>query len=119
METGKKFTYKTAFYCIRGLLSADLATRKVIPALLIDDLFNQFDKQSEVLKIAKDSLERKRQQKEKEEVLENEKEKILVAITNFAKQLENKEPETSNNRKQLEKVLTDYSFFIKTKYYER
>lgn len=119
METGKKFTYKTAFYCIRGLLSADLATRKVIPALLIDDLFNQFDKQNEVLKIAKDSLERKKQQKEKEEVLENEKEKILVAITNFAKQLENKEPETSNNRKQLEKVLTDYSFFIKTKYYER
>jgi len=119
METGKKFTYKTAFYCIRGLLSADLATRKVIPALLIDDLFNQFDKQNEVLKIAKDSLQRKKQQKEKEEVLENEKEKILVAITNFAKQLENKEPETSNNRKQLEKVLTDYSYFIKTKYYEQ
>ena len=24
MKTGKKFTYKTAFYCIRGLLPADL-----------------------------------------------------------------------------------------------
>jgi predicted nucleotidyltransferase len=119
METGKKFTYKTAFYCIRGLLSADLATRKVIPALLIDDLFNQFDKQNAVLKIAKDSLERKKQQKEKEEVLEKEKERILVAITDFAKQLENKEPKTSNNRKQLEKTLTDYSFLIKTKYYEQ
>lgn len=34
MVTGKKFTYKTAFYCIRGLLSADLATRKIIPELL-------------------------------------------------------------------------------------
>lgn len=30
METGKKFTYRTAFYCIRGLLSAELATRQII-----------------------------------------------------------------------------------------
>ena len=65
METGKKFTYKTAFYCIRGLLSAELATRQIIPELLIDDLFKQFDHDNEVLKIAKDSLERKKQQAEK------------------------------------------------------
>src|SRR5690606_2227088 len=57
METGKKFTYKTAFYCIRGLLSADLATRQIIPELLIDDLFNQFDNDNDVLKIAKRSEE--------------------------------------------------------------
>lgn len=59
METGKKFNYKTAFYCIRGLLSADLAAKQTLPALLIDDLFNQFEKENEVLRIAKDSLEKK------------------------------------------------------------
>jgi len=39
MESGKKFTYKTAFYCIRGLLSAELSSRQIIPELLINHLF--------------------------------------------------------------------------------
>lgn len=119
METGKKFTYKTAFYCIRGLLSADLATRQIIPELLIDDLFKQFDNDNEVLKIAKDSLERKKQQTEKEEVLESDKQKILTAIKDFTGQLEVKAPDSSNNRQKLESVLTDYSFNLKTSFYGR
>ncbi len=119
METGKKFTYKTAFYCIRGLLSADLATRQIIPELLIDDLFKQFDNENDVLKIAKDSLERKKSQKEKEEVLESDKQKILTAIKDFTLQLESKAPDSNNNRLKLESVLTDYSFSLKTKFYGR
>ena len=119
METGKKFTYKTAFYCIRGLLSADLATRQFIPDLLIDDLFKQFDTDNEVLKIAKDSLERKKQQAEKEEVLESDKQKILTAIKDFTGQLEIKAPDSSNNRQKLESILTDYSFNLKTNFYGR
>lgn len=116
MESGKKFTYKTAFYCIRGLLSADLATRQVMPALLVDTLFEQFEKDNEVLKIAKDSLERKKQQAEKEEVPEREKQKILTAIKEFAEQLENMAPESSNKWHKLERVLADYSFVLKTVY---
>ena len=117
MESGKKFTYKTAFYCIRGLLSADLATRQIIPELLIDDLFKQFNKDNEVLKIAKDSLERKKQQTEKEEVLESEKHKILTAIKEFTGQLENKTPNSSSNRQKLESILKEYCFNLKAKYY--
>jgi uncharacterized protein len=118
METGKKFTYKTAFYCIRGLLSADLTTRQIIPELLIDDLFNQFENDNEVLKIAKDSLERKKQQNEKEEVKESEKQKILKVINEFTRQLESKSPDSSNNRQKLESVLTEYSFNLKTQFYK-
>ena len=118
METGKKFTYKTAFYCIRGLLSADLATRQIIPELLIDNLFNQFEMENEVLKIAKDSLERKKQQTEKEEVLEIDKLKILTAIKTFTTELENKNVESSNNRNKLENILTEYSFNLKTEFYK-
>lgn len=117
METGKKFSYKTAFYCIRGLLSAELATRQIIPELLIDDLFKQFDNDNEVLMIAKGSLERKKQQTEKEEVLEKEKPQILTAIKAFTRQLESKAPVSSNNREKLESVLTEYSFNLKTKLY--
>lgn len=117
METGKKFTYKTTFYCIRGLLSADLAARQIIPALLIDDLFNQFDKDNEVLNIAKGSLEKKKQQTEKEGVAESEREKILTAIKTFTEQLQMKPPHSSSNRQKLESVLTEYSFNLKTSFY--
>jgi predicted nucleotidyltransferase len=119
METGKKFTYKTVFYCIRGLLSADLATKQIIPELLIDNLFKQFDKENEILKIARDSLESKKRQTEKAEVLEEDRQKILTAIKNFTGQLELKEPKSSDNRQKLETILTDYSQYIKTKYYEQ
>ncbi len=117
METERKFTYKTTFYCIRGLLSADLAIKQIVPELLIDNLFRQFDRENEVLKIAKDSLERKKQQTEKEKVLERDKQKILTAIQNFLEQLELKEPKSSDKREKLENILTDYSQYIKAKYY--
>lgn len=118
METGKKFTYKIVLYCIRGLLSAELATHQIIPELLIDDLFVQFDNDNEILKIAKENLERKKQQAENKEVLENDKKKILTAINNFIRQLEIKAPDMSNNKKKLESVLTDYSFYLKTNFYK-
>ena len=117
MEAGKKFTYKAAFYCIRGLLSAELAARQIIPELLIDDLFEQIDGSSKVLEIAKDSLDRKKQQAEKENVPEPEQQKILTAITGFSQQLESKTPKKGNNRQKLESVLSSYSHFIRTQYY--
>ena len=119
METEKKFTYKTAFYCIRGLLSAEIASKQIIPELLIDDLFKQFEEENDVLKIAKNSLDKKKQQTEKESVLESDKQKILIAIKDFMGQLELKELGNSNSKQKLEGILTDYSQFIKTKYYER
>jgi predicted nucleotidyltransferase len=117
MESGKKFTYKTTFYCIRGLLSADIATQQRIPELLINDLFKQFDIDNDVLKIAKDSLERKKQQTEKEVILASDQQKILTIIQAFIKQLESKMPLSSNNQQRLETVLTDYSVHLKTHYY--
>jgi uncharacterized protein len=118
METNRRFTYKTAFYCIRGLLSADLASRQIVPALLIDDLFNQFGKENDVLKIAKESLERKKQSTEKEGVAVSEQSTILNAIKQFATQLADQAPKSSNNREKLEKRLTQYSIELKTTFYQ-
>ena len=121
METGRNFTYKKTFYCIRGLLSAELASEKIIPELLIDHLFDQFHRENEVLTIAKDSLERKKQQKEKDEVTPDsyrgDKSRITTAIKNYTDQLGQKTVEGSNNRQKLESVLTDYSFNLKSQYY--
>ena len=90
IETDRKFTYKKVFYCIRGLLSADLARQQIIPELLMDNLFNQFATDSDLAVIAKHSLERKKQQVEKTEVLDSEKAHILTTINQFIAQLETK-----------------------------
>ena len=117
METDRRFTYKTAFYCIRGLLSADLASRETIPALLIDDLFAQFDRDNAVLQIARDSLERKRAKQEKEEVAPAEREPILAAIRAFADAVAQNAPPQGVNRPRLEALLCDYSIALKSDYY--
>lgn len=117
METGKKFTYKTAFYCICGLLSADLASKQIVPALLIDDLFKQFDNDNDVLQIAKESLERKKQKTEKEIVEASEQELILTTIKRFVIDLGAHEPKSNNNRDKLEIILRNYSHEIKTLHY--
>lgn len=117
MEEGKKFTYKTVFYAIRSLLSADLATQQIIPELLIDQLFKQFNKENDVLLIAKESLVHKKQQTEKEKIPTQQREKILSAIRTCTMNLEAKIVKENNNRKKLENILTEYSFVIKEKYY--
>ena len=118
METGKKFTYKTAFYCIRGLLSAELSSKQIVPELLINNLFDQFENDNEVLKIAKESLERKKEKKEKQDVDEADKEKILSVIKKFILELESKTPESSNNRVKLEIILRNYSYNLKEHFYK-
>jgi len=117
IETGRNFTYKKTFYCIRGLLSAELASEKIIPELLIDHLFDQFEMENDVLKIAKESLEKKKQQNEKDELTESDKSRITAAIKNYIDQLGQKTVENSNNRSKLESVLTDYSFNLKSQFY--
>jgi len=117
METDKKFTYKTAFYCIRGLLSAELATRKVIPELLIDKLFEQFEHENDVVKIAKDSLEKKKSKTEKEDVESDRKPIILETIKKYVQELDKNVPDKSNNSDKLKTILREYSFELKTKYY--
>ncbi|MCC5945646.1 MAG: nucleotidyltransferase domain-containing protein, partial [Bernardetiaceae bacterium] len=117
MQSGKKFTYKTVFYCIRGLLSAELVSQQIIPELLIHDLFKQFDKDNEILKIAKDSLQIRKQQTKKEEVLQSDKQKILTAIKDFTNQVEIKAPKSTKNKQKLENILTAYSFNLKSKIY--
>jgi predicted nucleotidyltransferase len=117
METDKKFTYKTAFYCIRGLLSAELATRKIIPELLIDKLFEQFENENDVIKIAKDSLEKKKSKTEKEDVESDKKQIILETIKKYAQELDKNVPDKSNNSDKLKTILREYSFELKNKYY--
>ena len=117
MVADKKFTYKTAFYCLRGLLSAELATRKIIPELLIDKLFEQFEHENEVIKIAKDSLEKKKSKTEKEDVETDKKPIILETIKKYAQELNKNIPDKSNNPDKLKTILREYSFELKNKYY--
>jgi predicted nucleotidyltransferase len=118
METDKKFTYKTAFYCIRGLLSAELATKKIIPELLIDKLFEQFESENDIIKIAKESLEKKKSKTEKEDVESEKKPILLDKIKKYAQKLNEIEPERTNNPNQLKGILRQYNFDLKNEYYK-
>lgn len=117
MEMGRQFTYKKTFYCIRGLLSANLASHGVVPALLINELFEQFETENELLKIAKESLARKRQQAEKEEVEATQRNYILSVIRSYMANLLENPPQMLHQREPLSRILTDYAFLIKEKYY--
>jgi predicted nucleotidyltransferase len=118
METNKKFTYKTAFYCIRGLLSAELAIRKTVPELLIDKLFEQFEIENDIIKIAKESLEKKKSKSEKQDVEEEKKPIMLDKIKAYTQKLSEMEPERSNNPEKLKGILRDYNYELKNKYYK-
>ena len=118
METDKKFTYKTAFYCIRGLLSAELATKKIIPELLIDKLFEQFESENDIIKIAKESLEKKKSKTEKEDVESEKKPILLDKIKKYAQKLNEIEPERTNNPDKLKGILRQYNFDLKNEYYK-
>lgn len=118
METDKKFTYKTAFYCIRGLLSAELATKKIIPELLIDKLFEQFESENDIIKIAKESLEKKKSKTEKEDVESEKKPILLNKIKKYAQELNAIEPKRTNNPEKLKGILRQYNFDLKNEYYK-
>lgn len=117
METEKKFTYKTVFYGIRGLLSAELAIQNTIPHLLIDQLFEQFETKNELITIAKNSLEKKKSNTEKQEVAPKEKPMILGAMQSYAEQLASKSPQSTPHPKKLHNILRAYNFELKNKYY--
>lgn len=118
LETNKKFTNKVLFYGIRGLLSAELAAKKVVPALLIDKLFAQFSKENELISIAKDSLMEKKSGKEKVNIAKTERAKILNAIKLYLNKIQRLEVDLSNNDNQLALILRNYCLGIKEEFYK-
>ncbi len=118
METDKKFTYKTAFYCIRGLLSAELAIKNVVPELLIDKLFEQFEIENDMIKIARDSLDKKKSKSEKQDVVAGKKPIMLDKIKAYTQRLSEMKPKRSNNQDRLTGILRDYNFELKNEYYK-
>jgi predicted nucleotidyltransferase len=116
MEQDNKFTYKKSLYCIRGILSARVALEETIPELLIDKLFLQCE-EDYLLEVARICLEKKKQSQEKSQVSENIQNSIKSSISQALKNLENIDFKANNKKETLSKILTDYSVFIKNKYY--
>ena len=117
MEKGNKFTYKKAFYCIRGLLSADLAAQGAIPQLRVEQLLAQTDPKNPVTQIARDSLDQKRQGTEKQQIEEQRRQAILTAIHAFVKELSSRQLPRHSKSNRLAEVLTEYCVDLKSRYY--
>lgn len=84
---------------------------------MIDELFLQFSTENEILKIAKNSLEKKKQSKEKQEFDTEEKEYILEAISQSLEALQKTSIQTEDNRNELKDLLFTYAFELKDKFY--
>ena len=117
LVNGKQFTYKSVFYCLRGLFSADLASQNRIPAILIDELFTQFDKENDALKLAHESLDQKKKQAEKQEIPPMLRSKITTILEKYLTELDVKNPTQNNEPKKLEAILRAYSYELKSSYY--
>lgn len=118
IETDRLFTYKKVFYSIRGLLSADLASRRTMPELLIDRLFDQFETENDCLKIARECLDRKKRQAEKQEVEPENRAMILNALNRFQSELSGREVQKGDRQTELENTLRDYCQQLKTTFYQ-
>jgi hypothetical protein len=117
MESEKKFTYKTTLYCIRGLLSAELATKSIMPPLLIEDLFDEFDEADELVVLARSCIEKKRLRIEKTQVDDGDKKLILKKTRDYSSRLSKVKFRPTDKRLHLEKILSRYSEKIKSEYY--
>ncbi|MEO1437773.1 MAG: nucleotidyltransferase domain-containing protein [Bacteroidota bacterium] len=117
MESDRAFTYKKVFCCIRGLMSAELASKQVMPELLIEQLLDQTKHRKELVTLAKNSLEAKRQQAEKQGVPEKARSEIMMVLRNELERLGSREVQRSNKREVLEGLLTAEALRLKGVYY--
>jgi len=117
MENGNKFTYKKAFYCIRGLLSADLAVQGAIPQLRVEQLLAQSDPKNPVTQIARDSLDQKRQGTEKQQIETPRRQTILTAIHAYTEELSSRQLPRHSKSERLAEILMEYCIDLKSCYY--
>lgn len=117
MQTADNFTYKKVFYSIRGLMSAELATQRIMPELLITDLFAQISPNDPLRHWAEDYLEIKKQKKEKAQLPELEQVRILKLLTDKIEALNLCAIEHTNEIEKLQQYLTEYSFNLKQYFY--
>lgn len=119
MEKGNKFTYKKVFYCIRGLLSADLATQKLIPPLDVEQLLDLMDTTNPLVEIARNSLTQKRAGGEKLQVNEQNQQKILSVIHPYTEELSARKSGKCHDNARLADILTEYCIYLKTECYSQ
>ncbi len=120
MMRSKVPTYKILFYCIRGLISAKLASERIIPELDISQLFTQYEKYDDndnLLEFARESLAIKKQEKEKKEISKKNREDYIASCEGEYNELRRIDIKNINGRDKLISHLTSYSIDIKNKIY--
>lgn len=109
MQKTENFTYKKVFYCIRGLMAAELATCEEMPKLFINSLFGQMQVEDPLRQWAEHYLEIKKQQYEKSQLPPQEQQEIIQILNKKITSLTDVDIQRSNQqRTRLEDYLTDY-----------
>ncbi|NOZ64518.1 MAG: nucleotidyltransferase [Caldiserica bacterium] len=117
LENNQKFTYKTILYSIRGLLSAEVASRGYLPPLRFGHLLSQVEGYKQLVRIGKICQERKLNTKENEALPEEEKVSVLSLLREGFASISERRVEHTGNQRLLREVLSEYAVFIKERFY--
>lgn len=117
IKSGKKSTFKTVFYSARGLLSAASAYQSILPELDMEQLCLQFSPMHPIVELIQKSIEKKRSQAESMILKEDEKDICLTILQTQIEQLNALKMVDKYDNTTIKSVLTDYSIFIKSRYY--
>lgn len=117
LTQNKKFTYKTVLYCVRGIMSAEMAASHKLPELALEALLQQRDKEDPLVRLGQECLQIKKESPVEKEVLQADKEGVLDVLDQDLQNLSGRKPESSNTRSKMYALLREYSFHLKSIYY--
>jgi hypothetical protein len=117
LTTPGKSTYKTLFYGLRGLLSADCASRGIMPALPVTELFDQVDARHPLRALALESLDYKRNSTERHPIPARDLPAIVSTVDAAAAELRARMLVMPSHREARRKLLLEYCVFLKSTLY--
>lgn len=117
LTTPGKSTYKTLFYGLRGLLSADCASRGIMPALSVTELFDQVDARHPLRALALESLDHKRSSTERHPIPAMDLPAIVATVDAAAAELRARMLVMPSHEEARRKLLLEYCVFLKSTLY--
>ncbi len=117
LQKNQKFTYKTVLYCVRGILSAEIAAEHKLPGLSFESLLQQKKEDDPLAALGEKCLHIKKKRSENREIPDGEKNEILKTLELYLQKLSEHIPENSGSKLKMRALLREYSYHLKSIYY--
>ncbi len=111
----RPLTYKSVLYCLRGLLSAEVSSRGELPPLLVEDLVDTSQLDSDVLELMRQCIDIKKQVLEKTPV--EQLNQILAIVNHTFDTVRQLQIKKSGNSERLKTLLSRRAIELKSRFY--